>query len=129
MNNDRTDLLRGMFTDRRFKRLGRWLWFGEIDDVKIGVVTATLSPGFFEHALNKETEERVLAARSNGRADEGYVVFADSNGFFHFEYTGHRDAVELHRKIVEMGLQPRMGRFGEFYVLPSILTMGDDAPM
>jgi hypothetical protein len=53
-------------------------------------------------------------------------VFADSSGFSQFEYRGHRIAVELHQKIVEMGLQPRMGRYGEFYTLPSVLTVGDE---
>jgi len=129
MMKDRTELLSGMFTDRRFKRLGQWLWFGVIDDVKIGVVTATLNPGYYEHALNKSSEERVLAALTSGRADEGYTVFAESNSSFQFEYRGHADARELHQKIVAMGIQPRNGRFGEFYQLPSVLTMGEDAPM
>jgi hypothetical protein len=92
-------------------------------------VVATLNPGFFEYALNKSSEERVLAALADGRADEGHVVFAESNGFFQFEYRNHVDAAELHQKIVAMGIQPRNGRFGEFYQLPAILTMGEDAPM
>jgi hypothetical protein len=74
-----------------------------------------------------ETEERVLAALANGKADEGHVVFA--NGSFAFEYTGHAEARELHQKIVAMGLVPRMGRYGPFYTLSTILTMGDDPPM
>jgi hypothetical protein len=128
-NDDRGELLRGFFTDPRFKRLGPWLWFGVIDDAKIGLVAATLNPGFFEHALNKAAEDRVLAAMRNGKADEGYTIFAETNGLFQLTYRGHRDAEELHRKIVEMGLQPRAGRYGEFYTLPSSLTMGDDAPI
>jgi hypothetical protein len=123
MSTDRTELLRNMFTDRRFRRLDRWLFFANVDGVKIGVAVATLSDGYFEHALNKGSEERVLAALANGKADEGYVVFA--NGSFAFEYTNHAEARELHQKIVAMGLQPRMGRFGPFYQLPAILTMAD----
>lgn len=105
--SDRTDLLRNMFTDRRFKRLdNKWMFFAVIDGFKIGVVVATLNDGYFEHALNHGSEERVLAALANGKADEGYVVFA--NGSFQYEYTGHREARELHQQIVAMGLQPRM---------------------
>ena len=120
---DRTELLRGMFTDRRFKRLGKWVFFANIDGVKIGMAVATLNDGYYEHALNQESEERVLAALANGKADEGYAVYA--NGSFQFEYTGHAEARELHQKIVAMGLQPRMCRFGPFYQLPSSLTMYD----
>jgi len=125
--SDRTQLLRGMFTDRRFRQLGKWLFFANIDGAKIGVAVAMLNPGYYEHALNCESEQRVLAGRRDGRANEGYTVFA--NGSFQFEYTGHRDAEELHQKILAMGLKPRMGRFGEFWQLPSSLTMGDDAPL
>jgi hypothetical protein len=123
--NDRTELLRNMFTDRRFQRRGHWVWYVVIDGVKIGVVAATLNPGYFEHALNKESIERVLAGLTNGKADEGFVVFAVSNGFWQFEYQGHADAKELHQKIVAMGLQPRSGRFGEFYSLPRVLVPDD----
>jgi len=129
MNIDRTELLRNMFTDRRFKRLGRWLWFGVIDDVKIAVVVATLNPGFFQHALNQSEEERVLAALRNGRADEGYTIFAEANGMFQLTYCGHADARELHEKIVAMEVQTRNGQFGPFYSLPSVLTMADNAPI
>jgi hypothetical protein len=127
--HDRTDLLSNMFTDRRFKRLGQWLFFANIDGVKIGVAVANLNAdaGYYEHALNQESEERVLAALAEGRIDEGYTVFA--NGSFNFEYTGHAEAREFHQKIVAMGLQPRPGRYGPFYRLPAILTMGTYAPI
>jgi hypothetical protein len=49
--------------------------------------------------------------------------------FYQPTYSGHVDAEELHQKILAMGIQPRAGRFGEFYQLPSILVLGDDAPM
>jgi|SRR5215471_1380971 len=127
--SDRTELLRSIFTNPAFVWLNRWLGYIAVDGVKIGVVAATLNPGYFEHALNKDSEERLLASKSKGKMDEAYTVFASLDKLYRHTYTGHRDAEELHQKILAMGLQPRAGRFGEFYTLPSILTMGDDAPM
>lgn len=51
------------------------------------------------------------------------------NNFYQHTFSGYRDAEELHRKIMEMGLQPRHGKFGEFYSLPSVLTESDDDVM
>lgn len=70
MSNDRTELLRNIFTGPRFTQIGRWVYFGVDDDgARIGVATATLNPGFFEYALNVSAEQRVLAAKPRGKAD------------------------------------------------------------
>jgi hypothetical protein len=124
------DILRDIFTDPRFRQIGRWLRHGVIDGRRVGAVIATLNPGFVEYALNKAEEERLLAAKcEKAKLDEAYVIFARIDGFYQPTFSGARDAEELHQKILAMGLRPRPGRFGEFYTLPSILTASDDDPM
>jgi hypothetical protein len=126
---DRRELLRASLTDPRFQQIARWLRFAVIDDARIAYAIATLNPGFVEYALNKITEERVLAGKQSGKADEVYVVFARIDGSYKPTFTGFKDAEELHRQIVAMGLQPRPGRFGEFYQLPSVLVDSEDDPI
>jgi hypothetical protein len=125
----RHGLLSNIFTDKRFLQIDRWNYFIEVDGAKIGVAVATLNPGFFEYALNKAALDRVLAALRKGKIDEGYVVLARVSESHQSMFTGYRETEELHRQITEMGLQPRHGSYGDFYTLPSSLTMSDDEPM
>jgi hypothetical protein len=129
MNNDRGELLRNIFTDPCFIRISRYLKFIAIDGAKIGVVIATLNPRFFEYALNKGEEERLLTSKRNGKVSEAYTVFARVDELYQHTFSGYRDAEELHQQILAMGLRPRNGIHGEFYTLPSILTMSDDDVM
>ena len=126
---DRTELLRGIFTDPRFVWISRFLRFIKVDGAKIGVVISTLNVGFFEYALNKGETERLLAAKHSAKVDETFAVFANVDHTRQMTYVSNQNAEALHQKILAMGLRPRSGVFGEFWTLPSILTMGDDAPM
>jgi|SRR5262245_46118065 len=124
--NDRTELLRGIHTNPAFIWISRNLRFIEVDGVKIGVVRATRNPRFPEHALNVAETERLLTSKRAGKVHEAFVVFASTSESYQYVVTGHQDAEQLHQKILAMGLQPRPGAYGPFWVLPSILTMGDN---
>jgi hypothetical protein len=125
----RHDLLSNIFADQRFVPKGRYLYLIENDGAKIGIVVATLNPGFFEHALNKAAIERVLASLRNGKIDEGYVVFARVDNSRQHTFMGCREIEELYQQMMSMGLRPRSGIYGEFYTLPTTLTATDDEPL
>jgi hypothetical protein len=124
---DRTELLRSMFSDPRFVQIAPFLWHADIDGVKIGVLTVTLSPGFFEYALNLGAEERLLKAKAKGKINEAYAVLTRTSSGL--RYCGHREAEEFHRQWQSMGLQVRSGKFGPFVTLPGSLTESDDDVM
>jgi hypothetical protein len=71
MGNDRGDLLRGIFTDPRLVRINRWLGYIADKGVKIGAVTATLNPGYFEYALNKDSEGAPPRLQVQGQGGRG----------------------------------------------------------
>jgi hypothetical protein len=109
--------LSGMFTDRRFRRCGRYRYVGEIDGKKIGVVLATKSPSYFDYALNKPDLDRVIAGKRAGRLDEAIVVKAKIGvGIpqYHDQIDAEQQATEL------VNVMPRSGAYGEFFVLPDL---------
>jgi hypothetical protein len=108
--------LADIFTDSRFRRLGRFLRFGKIDDVKIGVVLATKNPRFDNWTLNKPDNDRLIAGIREGKIDEAWVVAAKVNGTSMPVYCDQIEAEELHRRLANE--EPRIGVFGEFYVIP-----------
>jgi hypothetical protein len=103
-----------IFEDGRFKRCGH-KYLGEDDGKKIGVVLATKSAGYDSPALNKQEFDGGRRAKRDGRIDEFYVVAAKVNGVATPKYLDHIEAEQLAAKLANE--TPRVGRFGEFYVL------------
>jgi hypothetical protein len=119
--------LAAIFTDQRFAEIRRNCWFGVIDDVRVGVVVATRNPEYSNHALNKPELETLLAAKRDGKVDEAHVVAANVNGTKR-TYCGSMSAEEVQQKIEAFWLQPRPGRYGEFYTLPLGFIPVEDSP-
>jgi hypothetical protein len=92
-------------------------YFATIDGKKIGVVLATKSQGFENFALNKADLDRVTAATSDGRLDAGFVVAATVNASGSMEFVDQIFADVLADQLREE--TPRVGRYGEFYLIPS----------
>jgi len=90
-----------MFSDPGWQRVGRYLYFKEIDGQKVGVVLATMSPRWDDFALNKGEYERVLNGKREGRLDQTYMVAAKIDGA-KFEYVGAMEAEELLPKLKDL---------------------------
>jgi hypothetical protein len=104
-----------MFEDGQYKRYGLRKYLSEIDGKKIGVVLATKNAGYDTCALNKKEFDDALRGKREGRIDEAYVVAANVSvgGVLYWDQI---DAEQLEAKLANE--VPRIGRFGEFFVLP-----------
>jgi hypothetical protein len=119
-------VLAGIASDRRFRSVGSFLLYAEVEGVRTGVTVATFSPNYKNHALNKPGYKSVVAAKRAKKIDEAFVIEADnSNGS---GFTGFADAEELGPRLA--ALEARSGKFGEFWPLPFSLspTGGVDEP-
>jgi hypothetical protein len=123
-----TDYLANIFTDSRFRQIRRNCLVGDVDGATVGVVLATRNPDYDNFALNKPDAERLLDGKRKGRVDQAYIVAAHISGVKR-TYSGSMPAEEVWHKIEVSGLQPRTGRFGEFFVLPpGFIPDDEDAP-
>ena len=111
--------LSGMFADDRFTRHGRFRYSATIDGTKIGVVLATKNQGFDNFAINKADLDRLIAATGDGRLDAAFVVAAKVNGSS-MDFVDQIAAAVLADQL--RSETPRVGRYGEFYLLPSRLA-------
>jgi hypothetical protein len=125
LKSDAAYNLSKIFTDSRYRRIGRFRYFGEIDGIKIGVVLTTKNQSFDNWALNKPDLDRGIAGKRDGRIDAVFVVAAKTNGGVSIPgYVDHIDAEKLAAQLIPEML--RVGRFGEFYVLGSNLDFPHD---
>ena len=117
-NDDREiqDFVPTIFSgDPRWHKKGRHRYLSEFKGKKIGVVLATMAPGFDSYALNKNDYDSLLEARSSGKIDQAFIVAARQSGPNQFEY---RSAVEAEKlQAVLTGMPRRGGRFGDFWTL------------
>jgi hypothetical protein len=113
-------ILRGIFSDPRFREFGRYRLFAEIEGVRFGVVLATRSPRYDNFALNKTDLERLIAGKREGKVDQAFVVMARVNTANAMAYCDSIDAEKLHEAL--QGLRPRTGSWGDFWVLPPNFT-------
>jgi hypothetical protein len=118
-----------IFEDGRFKHYGRRKYFGAVDGDKIGVVLATKNAGYGTCALNKAEFDAVLRAKSEGKITGAYIVAANVSGSAP-KFFDQIDAEQLAAKLANE--VPMVGRFGEFFVLPSGIgfpaSTDDDEP-
>jgi hypothetical protein len=118
-------VLTGIFSDPNFKHFRRNCFWNEA--AKIGVVLATQNSKYPDFAMNEPDFTRLVAAKDDGRANEAWVVFVrDEDGGHKRTYRGARPATELRDQIKTMGLEPRDGQFGQFFVLPGVLRPDSD---
>jgi len=111
------DVLRDVFSDKRFTEVRRNCLQGTVDGVKVGIVLATLSLPWTTHALNKPDFDRLIGSKHDGKVDRAFVVAVRGNSPTNREYCSWIDAEELAAKLREYGMTPRDGRYGEFYTL------------
>ena len=115
-----------MFSDTRFQRFGRYIYYAVIDDKKIGVVLATMAPHRDDFALNKGEFERVLNGERDGKVNQAFVVAAKLNGGRSLEYQGADRAEAV---LARLGnLRTFRGVYGEFWSL-QLYDIIDDPPL
>ena len=119
------DILKNIFGDRRWQRIGQRLYYAEIDDKKYGVVLATWNPNFCNYALNCGEMQRVEEAKRAGKIDEAHVVAAMKNGTGRLEVRGRIEAEKLRPRLAEKPV--RRGTFGDFWTLEPF-DFGDKDP-
>jgi hypothetical protein len=115
-NIDWPSILSGMFTDPRFRKFDKWCWYGEVEGKKVGVVLATINPGYDNFALNKNDTDRLLAAKRDGQLDEAFLVGASVDASNTPTYCDSKDAETFYEEELKK-LRPRPGRYGEFWML------------
>jgi hypothetical protein len=117
------DILPNMFRDPRFKQLDRYRLKANIDGVRVGVVVASRSRKFLNHALGKEYLDRLREAKRAGTIDAAFVVTARVRKDYTYIYVGHRDAEELYE--MSKDVPPRKSEFGEYWLLkPDVTPLG-----
>jgi hypothetical protein len=103
--------------DQRFCSFGVYCAYGEVDGFRVGIVYATMSAGFTTFALNKNSLDRLRAGKETGKVDVAFVAAHRVNGAQR-TYCGHMTVEEACGKLDLFHMEPRMGRYGEFFVLP-----------
>jgi hypothetical protein len=88
-----------------------------VDGHLIGIVLATKNYAFDTFALNKGEFDDLLDAKRDGRVAGIYVVGRTTynGGKYDPKYVGEIDGEKLEKQLI--GVDPRPGRFGPFYVL------------
>jgi hypothetical protein len=114
---DWAEVVANAHRDSRFRFFGVYCGYGEVDGINVGIVYATINPGYNTLALNKHSIERLRDAKRTGKVDVAFVGAARISGSTR-SYCGHMTVEEAWAKIEHFGLEPRMGKFGEFYILP-----------
>jgi hypothetical protein len=109
-----------------FDEFRRYRLLGQVDGKNVGVVLATKNKNYNSFALNCTDLERLTAAKRDGKIDEAYVVFAKVVDFNTRVFCGQWTLEETKQK---MGLlQPKVGQFGEFLVIPLGVAPDEDDP-
>jgi hypothetical protein len=111
--------VRNVFTDPHFSSVGILGYRAEIDGVIVGVVAATKSQQFADslyHVLNKPRFDKLLEGLNAGRLHRAYVVTTalTQSGRFTGSIIEARELAEMLRNET-----PRIGRYGDFYLVPS----------
>ena len=120
-------ILKNIFTDPRWRQIGRRLWYAEnIDDKKCGAVLATWNQNFGNYALNYREMNRTIEGKHRNKVDEAAVVAAMKNGAGLLEYRGAVEAEKLHPRLAEKPV--RHGQFGKFWTLEPFDLEDEDAP-
>jgi hypothetical protein len=117
--------LSDIYTNRqKYKQIGMRKYTTVIDGRRIGIIVATKNNGYQGFAVNKTELDSLLAGKAAGRIDEAHVVAMEYIGVW--KYVGEIEAEQLKAKL--SGIEPRNGRYGEFYSLPDFDFLGEDAP-
>ena len=95
--------LRNIFSDPRWRQIGRRLWYGEDnnDGKKYGAVAATWNPQFGNYALNCGEMNRTIQAKHRNKIDEAFVVAAMKDGVGLLEYRGAVEAEKLQAMLTD----------------------------
>jgi hypothetical protein len=107
------------FDRRRYQR--------QYNGVRYGAVLATDSTRYDNFALNKDDNDRGLAAKRDGKVDRMRVVPAKRNGAGRYEYCGSVDIEVLNEKVLK-NLTPIPGAYGLFWPLSRRQLLGEEEP-
>jgi len=120
--------LRNIFSDPRWRQIGRRLWYGEDnnDSKKYGAVAATWNAQFGNYALNCGEMNRTIEAKHRNKIDEAVVVAAMKNGAGLLEYRGAVEAEKLQAMLADKPV--RDGQFGKFWTLEPFDLEDEDTP-
>jgi hypothetical protein len=114
------DILPSMFSDPRFKQLDHYRLRANIDGIRVGIVVASRSRKFFNHALGKKYLDRLLEAKRTGKIAAAFVVTARVSKDYTYIYVGYCDAEKLYELLKDV--LPRKSEFGEYWLLQPDLT-------
>jgi hypothetical protein len=117
--------LPGMFSDPRYKRNDRYRYKALVDNIRAGVVVASMNPRFFSYALNQGDTEAAREAKRNGKIDVGFVVLAKINNYNNLVYVDHFNIDDVDAKVA--GLDTIPGRYGAFWSLPANMAANYNA--
>jgi hypothetical protein len=120
------DAVAGMFGDKRFHEISRFVHYGDIDGTKIGCVVATMTQQFVNYALGKDGTDRVHNAKQSGKIDAGFVVMAKVDAMNAYTFIDAFDIVEIYDKL--QLIRTRTSERGEYWILsPALVAAGFDA--
>jgi hypothetical protein len=115
----------GILSDPRCTRKDRYQYKALIDNVRVGIVVASMNPRFFSYALNQGDTEAVREAKRNGKIDVGFVVLAKINNYGNLVYVDHFNIDDVDAKVAGRDVIP--GRYGAFWSLPQSMTANYNA--
>jgi hypothetical protein len=115
----------GILGDPRCTRNGRYQYKALVDNVRVGIVVASLNPKFFSYALNQRDTEEVREAKQNGMRDVGFVVLAKINNYGNLVYVDHFNIDDVDAKVA--GCDVILGRYGAFWSLPASIATNYNA--
>ena len=118
-------VLPGMFQDPRFKQIDRYRFKALVDNIRVGIVVASMNPKFFSYALNQGDTEAVKEAKRNGKVDVGFVVLTKISNYRAFVYDDAFNIDDVDEKVAGLDLIP--GRFGVFWALPASMAANYNA--
>jgi hypothetical protein len=124
------DYLRNMFNDERWRQAAWHLYYRNIDGAKpVGVVLATMSPGFDTFAENQAETERLLARLREGKISAAFVVAVKGSRWPEYEYYGAAKLEEFYATVLAQRT-PRAGRNGAFWTIyPYEFEDKDESPL
>jgi hypothetical protein len=112
--------LPNIFGGPPWRQTSRYRYRANINGLKVGVVIAARTWRYDNHALNKSDMDLLLEYKKSGKIDAAFVVTARVSKDNAQTYVNYRDAEELYEILKDVA--PRMGEFGEYWILRPDLT-------
>jgi hypothetical protein len=118
-------VLPGMFNDPRFKQIDRFRYKALVENVRTGIVIASMNPRFFTYALNQGNTSDLQEAIRSGKLDVGFVVLTQVGNYGKFIFDDAFNVEDTDKKLAGLDLIP--GRYGPFWALPASMAANYNA--